>query len=185
MTTKQYDSLIKNYIDKRDFVKIKRTVTDGEADVSGFILQQSKDFLLIQIENEFYLNGYAIIQKDHFDSIRNNKYDKTMKKILRGEKVFDTDYGIKSKINLKSWETIFTDLKQNDFHVIVECEDLKEPKFVIGPIKKINKKSVSILYYDPTGLLDRKPTSLNYKDITIVKFDNRYTSIFRKYLRKN
>jgi hypothetical protein len=175
--------MIKSHVDRKDFVKIKRTVTDGSADISGFILQMSKDFLLIQKEEEFYLNGYGIIRKDHFDSIRCNKYDKSFKRILKGEGIFDSDYGIKNKINLKDWQTIFKDLKKFDYHVIVECEDLKESLFVIGPIKRINKDSVGIQYYSPTGLLDKKPTTVKYKDITLVKFDDRYINVFKKYLR--
>jgi hypothetical protein len=177
--------MIKRHVDKKDFVKIKRTVTEGSADISGFILQMSKDFLLIQKELEFYLNGYAIVRKDHFDSIRCNKFDKAYKGILKGEGIFDSDYGIKKKIRIKNWRTIFEDLMKLDCHVIIECEDLKDPIFVIGPIKKINKDSVNIQYYDPTGLLDKKPTTIKYKDITIVKFDERYINVFKKYLRTN
>ncbi len=185
MTIKQYDDMIKGHVDKKDFVKIKRTVTEGSADISGFILQMSKDFLLIQKEEEFYLNGYAIIRKDHFDAIRCNKNDKAFKRILKAEGIIDSDYGIKKKIRLKDWRTIFEDLMRHDYHVIVECEDLKESLFVIGPIKKINKDSVNIQYYDPTGLLDKKPTTVKYKDITLVKFDDRYINVFKKYLRTN
>ena len=183
MTVKEYDDMLQKYIDRRDFVKIKRTVTDGEADISGFLLNMTKDFLLIQKEEEFYLNGYGIIRKDHFDAIRNNKNDRALKRILKSEGILDADYGIDKKINLKNWETIFGDLKKFDYHVIVECEDLEESVFVIGPIKRVNKDSVSIQYYDPTGLLDKKLTTVKYKDVTLVKFDNRYINVYRKYLR--
>lgn len=77
MATKQYDDRIRNHIEKKDLVKIERTFTEGESNISGFILQSSKDFLLIQCEEEFYLNGYVIIRKDQFDNIRCNKFDRT------------------------------------------------------------------------------------------------------------
>jgi len=182
---KEYDEMLQKHIDKRDYVKIKRIVTDGEANISGFILKISKDFLLIQKEEEFFLNGYGIIRKDHFDSLRYGKTDRAFKKILKSEGILDKDYGISNDMNLKSWMTIFTDLKKFDYHVIVECEDLKDPLFVIGPIRRVNKDSVSIQYYDPTGLLDKKVTTMKYKDVTLVKFDDRYINVFRKYLRKN
>ena len=83
-------------------------------------------------------------------------------------------------MNIENWRTIFTDLKKNDFHVIVECENLNNPTFTIGPIVKINKKSVEIMYYDATGFLDDKPTKLKFKDITLAKFGTRYLKIFRK-----
>jgi hypothetical protein len=185
MTVKQYDHMIKAHVEKRDYVKIKRTVTEGSADISGFILQMSKDFLLIQKEEEFFLNGYGIIKKDHFDAIRCNKFDRAFKRMLKAEGIFDSDYGIKNKLRLKDWKTIFEDLMRHDYHVIVECEDLGDPLFVIGPIKKVNNDSVNIQYYDPTGLLDKKPTRVKYRDITLVKFDDRYINVFKKYLRTN
>jgi hypothetical protein len=182
---KKYDEMLQRHINKKDFVKISRTVTDGDADISGFILQMTKEFLLIQMEEEFYLNGYGIIRKDHFDSLRCNKFDKTLKRILKVEGIIESHFGIDKNINLRNWKTIFKDIKELYQHVIIECEDLEESLFVIGPIKRVNKESVSIQYYDPTGLLDKKVTTVKYKDITLVKFDNRYINVFKKYLRKN
>jgi hypothetical protein len=184
-TIKQFDDMIKTHVNRKDFVQIKRTVTEGEANISGFILRMSKDFLLIQKEEEFFLNGYGIIRKDHFDAIRCNRFDKAFKRILKAEGIFDAEYGIKNKIRLKNWQSIFEDLMSHGYHVIVECEDLKDPLFVIGPIKRVNKSSVNIQYYDATGLLDREPTRVKYEDITLVKFDDRYINVFRKYLRKS
>jgi hypothetical protein len=183
--TKEYDEMLQKHIDKKDFVKVYRTVTDGEANISGFLLQMTKDFLLIQKEEEFSLNGYGIFRKDHFDSLRCNKFDKTLKRILKAEGILDSDFGIDKKINLRNWNAIFKDLKEFYQHVIVECEDLEDSLFVIGPIRRVNKDSVSIQYYDPTGLLDKKVTTVKYKDITLVKFDDRYINVFKKYLRKN
>lgn len=175
--------MLQKYIDRKEYVTIKRTVTEGEANISGFLLKMSKDFLLMQKQEEFNLNGYGIIRMDHFDALRSNNVDKTFKKILRAEGIMAADYGIKNEIDLKSWQTIFHDLKKLDYHVIVECEDLEEPLFLIGPIKRVNKSAVGIQYYDATGQLDAELTMVKYDDITLVKFDDRYINIFRKYLR--
>jgi len=182
---KEYDNVLQKHIDKKDFVKINRTFKDREENISGFIYLLSKDFLLLQVDNEFMLDGYAIIPKHKFDSIRCNKYDKTFKKIYKDEGLLSTQYGFDKSISLKSWQDLFSDLKSLDFHVIIECEDKDEPDFIIGPIKRIYKDKVSIQYYDPTGKLDDKPTTVKYNEITIVKFDDRYTTIFRKYLKQS
>jgi hypothetical protein len=181
-TIKQYDKLIQGYIDNKDLVKIFRTVTDGEANIHGFIIAMSKTFLLIQKEEEFYLNGYAIIRKDHFDALRSNNYEKTFKKILSQEGMLK-EYGLSKKISITSWASIFKALKKLDFHVIVECEDLEVPQFLIGPLTKVHREFVSIKNYDPTGRLDKRSTKVKYNDITIVKFDDRYLNVFRKYLK--
>ncbi len=178
-----YDAFLQSHIDKRDFVKIYRKFNEREENISGFLLAISKDFLLLQVDNEFSLNGYAIIRKDQFDSLRCNKYDKTQKKIYIAEGLLENGYGIDKSISLESWQDIFKTLKLLDYHVIIECEDKEEPWFDIGPIKRVNKESVSIQYYDPTGQLESKLTSRKYSDITLVKFDDNYSKTFRKYLK--
>jgi len=181
---KKFNKRLRKGIKKKDFIKFYRTGTAGDANINGFVLQMSKDFLLIQHEEEFRLNGYSIIRRDRFDSIRISKTEKLHKKILDKEGILKSDYGLNTKINLKSFETIFKDLKQKDYFSIVECEDLKKPSFNIGEISKFSNKSVGIRYFSPKGIIDKKPTKIKYKEITLVKFDDRYTNMYRKYLKE-
>ena len=178
---KQYHEMLQKYIDNKEFVKIFRTICDKEEDLSGFILKMTKDFLLIQLDREFMLDGYAIIRLDGFDSIRCNKYDKTQRKIFKSEGILDM-VGISNDINLISWETIIKDLKKQDYHIIIENIKKDYLDFFIGPIKKISKKSVSIHNYDPAGKLYKKPTNVKLETIKNVKFGDRYSTIFRKYI---
>ena len=181
---RKFDEKLKKHIKRKDLIKIYRTGTEGEANISGFILQMSRKFLLIQNEEEFHLNGYSIILKERFESIRLSKTEKYQRKILEKEGIIKSNYGLKNKIDLKSWETIFKDLEKRDYFAIAECEDLKEPSFTIGEIKKIGKQSVGIRYFSPRGVIDKKPTKVKYKEITLVKFDDRYTNMYRKYLEE-
>jgi len=68
--------------------------------------------------------------------------------------------------------------------VIVECENLEEPTFTIGEISEILDTSAGIKYFSPTGIIDKKPTEIKYDEITIVKFGNRYTELYSKYLHE-
>jgi len=180
---KAYDIILQSHIDKKDFINIKRTLHAEEDRISGFILSMSKDFLLIQVDNELSFNGYAIIRKDQFDSLRCNKYDKTLRKIYKAEGLLKSGYGIDKNISLKSWQSIFSDLKKSDYHVIIECQDREEATFDIGPIKKALKGSVSIQHYDATGQLENKLTPIKYPDITTVQFGDNYSMTYRKYLK--
>lgn len=179
-----YNKLLRKYQTKRDFLKINRTVKEGEANIFGIILEFSDDFLQLAENDEFKFNGEIIIRMDHFDSIRCNKFDKTYKRILKKENQLSKRNPKRTKIDLSNWKTIFTDLKEADIHVIIECEDLKKPTFEIGPIEKINNKSVQLRNYDATGRLDKKPTRIKFKNITFVKFNEEYSTTFRKYLKQ-
>lgn len=164
-------------------VKVYRKFKKQEENLEGVLIDFNPKFILIQELNQFDLDGFALFSRDDFDSIRYNKFDKAITKILKGEGVYKAQYGIPYKIYLKNWKTIFESLKQQDIHAIVECDRMKTPSFTIGPVVKVSKKSVWILYYNATGKLDKKPTKIPFKDITTLRFGDRYSTTFRKYLR--
>lgn len=178
----QFDKMLKKFITKKDYVQIYRMVQEGAANISGFLLEVSDDFLLVQNEEEFRLEGYSIIRKDHFDAIRCSKSEKKIKQILKAEGIIDKKYGISKAVPLASWASIFQHLKEEDHHVIVECEDLEKPTFNIGAIIDISKKAVQIKHFTAEGIIKKKPKKIAFKNITLVRFDDRYINLYRKYL---
>lgn len=180
---RKYNTYLQKLIKKEAVVKIEMSFFGDNEDQTCIILDMSEDFLLLQIVNDFSLDGYAIITKYDFESIRCNKYDKTQKKILRTEGGLNGKYGIKSPINIESWTTILRDLQNQDFHVIIRNVRKKSLEFNIGPIIKTTRKKVKIKNYDPTGRFDDKLTSISLNDIRIIQFGDRYSTIFRKYLK--
>lgn len=180
---KEYNKLLRKFQAKREFVKLNRTVTEGEANIFGIILDFSDDYMHLAENEEFKFNGEVIIRMDHYDSIRFNKFDKANQRILKSEGHLSKTKPERTDVDLSSWTSIFKDLKKKDIHVIVECEDLKMPTFTIGPIISIKNKSLEVRNYDGTGKLEKKPTKIKFKDITLVKFNDEYSTVFRKYLK--
>jgi hypothetical protein len=179
-----YDKMLNKYLKKRDCVKIYREVRDGSDEIYGVISGITDSFLQIAESHEFKFNGEVIIRQDQYESIRCSKFEKTIKKILVAENEISDDKPIVTQLDLKSWDSIFTELKKQDIHVIVECEDLKDSTFAIGEIVSVGKKSVAVHNYDASGKLDKKPTLVKFKDITIVRFNDAYSMTFRKYLKQ-
>src|SRR6187402_2531990 len=103
---KKYNLMLQNYINKKSFVKIFRTVCGKEENLSGFILEMSKNFLFLQLDNEFVLDGYAVIRLDDFDSIRHSSYERTQRKIFAGEGILAEEYGFEQPLPLTSWSDI-------------------------------------------------------------------------------
>jgi len=179
---KQHQKMLKKYMEKQSPVKIYRTILGENQNLFGFILDMSSDFLLLHLIDDFAFDGYAIIRKFNYDSIRHNKYDKTTKMILQGEGVFE-QLGIEQKINLESWKEALLDLKRYDYHVIVESQKKKSVGFHIGPIINVGQKKVEIHYYDPTGKFDEKTSKIKLDQMTSIMFGDNYSTIFRKYLK--
>jgi hypothetical protein len=180
---KQFDNFLQKRLDKKDFVKIKMSFFGEEENLSGFILDQSTHFLLLQTVIDFRFDGYAIISKYDFESIRCNRVDKTQKKILDAEGALEQHYGINTHIILDDWNTVLNDLMAKDFHVIIENVRKDYLEFNIGSIEKISSNKIKINNYDATGKLNKKPVSIKINDIRIVKFGDTYSTIFRKYLK--
>ena len=180
---KNYNLMLQKYIDKKAFIKFYRTVCGKEENLSGFILGMSKSFLFIQLDYDFLLDGYAIIRLDDFDSLRHSSYERTQRKILNAEGILATSYGFDKPVPLTSWTDIFKTLKSYNLHVIIENINKDYLDFWIGEIKTVTDKSVSIHNYNPDGELDDKPKNIKFDTISIVKFGDRYSTVFRKYLK--
>jgi len=179
---KMFDEILSKHILKKDFVKVIRTVKGEDKSIYGFIVAYSRDFILIHSSDEFLLNGYNILRKDQFDSVRCNVHDRSQRRIMKAEGILE-QVGAGVDINLQSWKNIFQSIKKLGFNVIIECEDLEEPLFEIGPIKKSLKTQVHIQYHDPSGILEQADTAVNYDSITLVTFGDRYSVTFKKYLK--
>jgi hypothetical protein len=180
---KDYNLMLQKYIAKKAFVKIFRTVCDKEENLSGFILAMSKQFLLLQLDYDFMLDGYAIIRLDGFDSILHSSYERTQSKIFKAEGILATSYGFDKTLPLTSWTDILKTLKSYDLHVIVENINKDYLDFWIGEIKSVTDKSISIHNYNPDGHLDDKPKNIKLDTISVIKFGDRYSTVFRKYLK--
>lgn len=146
----------------------------------------SNSHLLIQPDEDFMLDGFFIVENKSINNIICNSWDKTKKKIIKSEGLLNLSYDT-TDINLTNWVAIFKSIKKLDFHVIVESEENGRDyiNFFIGPIKSINNNSVSIHSYDPNGKFEAKATTIIFDNIKSLKFADRYSTTFRKYLRKS
>jgi len=180
---KEYDQMLKRYQKDREYIKLYRNVTEGAADIYGVITNMSKDFMQLVQVKDFSVDGEVITRQDHYDYIRCNKNDRTTRKILISEKRLPEKKAIHTKVDLSSYSSIFKDLKKRDIHVVIECEDLKNPTFTIGAIREVSKKSLLVDNYNAKGILDKKPTKVKYEDITLIGFGDNYSTTFRKHLR--
>src|ERR1700753_1653127 len=117
---KKYNLMLQKYIKNKSFVNIFRTVCGGEENLSGFILEMSDEFLFLQLDDEFSLDGYAIIRLDDFDSIRHSSYERTQRKILNSEGLLTNGYGFQKELPLTGWVDLLRAIKKYDLHVVIE-----------------------------------------------------------------
>jgi len=158
------------------FRKIYREGLEQNA-LYGLILNESKDFLLIAREFDFYLDGYQIIRKSDITSSITNKSNKYVYKILKSEGK------LKSlqipEISLNTWQSIFKSLGKGEF---ISVEDEEVGEFAIGPIIRVNKQSVVLRYFDGAGIWGNEE-KISYENITSLQFKTNYINYHAKYIQ--
>jgi hypothetical protein len=176
---------IKKHFETKAYSKIirawgKTELTDFTA---GYIVGYSDDFIILQETDDFRLLGYLIIPIKQIKKVRHNKWDKYYNKIMESEGKTN-EVSLRYPVDLKNWKSIFDSIQGHNLKVIANCELSDEHSFTIGPIIRAKKKSVEIQGFDPAGFVDEETTTIQYKEITKVAFDDRYANVFGKYLRK-
>jgi hypothetical protein len=174
---------IKHHFENKKYAKITRSVGKGVKEInSGYIVDYSDDFILLQEAGDFIIEGYVVFPVSQIKKIRFIKWDKYFHKIIIAEKEIEK-VGVKYKIDLCDWPSIFKSIQNHQLNVIIKCEEPGNESFDIGPITNVTDKLVNIHNFDPSGLLDEEPTPITFENVSVVEFDDRYINIFSKYLR--
>lgn len=167
---------------EKRFTRLTRKMGTSEEISRGFILNSSKDFILLQETDDFTIRGYQIIPIKTIKHVRYNKSDKTYERILKDEGLLE-QVKLKYKIDLTSWKTLSEDIKQTGLTIISECEHPDHNYFCIGELKRVNKNSISIRYFNAEGKLDKENTKHKFEEITKLSFDDHYANVFSKYVK--
>lgn len=176
---------IENHYTQKKYCRITRGYpTDFKSFLHGYIVDFSKDFILIFETDDFIFQGYTIIPTDSILDIRHNKNDQYIEKIHKGEELDKKVKKPNFNTNLDSFKTLFKDLSTQKNSIIIECERFAHEYFCIGFIKRVNQKSVSVQYYNAQGFLDTENTINKYSEITRITFGDSYSLTFQKYLRE-
>ena len=176
------EELEKHYAEKL-YVRLTRKKGGFEGISTGFVVDKSDEFILLQESDEFRILGYQIIPIRTIKHVRYNKNDKTYGRILKDEMLLER-VRIKHKVDLTNWTSITKDIKKTGLTIISECEHPKLRYFCIGHLQRINKKSISIRYFNAQGILDKENTKHKFEDITKLSFDDHYANVFSKYVKE-
>lgn len=174
--------LLEKNQNEKIYTRLTRKIKYLEKISTGFILDISEKFILLQETDEFRILGYQIIPIKTVSHVRYNGNDKTYERILKEEGLLE-QVKLKYKVDISNWSSIAEDLQKIEVCVISECEHPKIQSFCIGRIKKVNKKSISIHYFNAQGILDEKYTKNKFKNITKLSFDDHYANVFSKYVK--
>ena len=145
-----------------------------------FPFKASEKLFFAAKEDDFIINGFSIRR---FKDIKKIEFkDDKCVEILKAEKVLD---GVVAPyIDITDWHSAFLSLQTLEKNIIIEHESLNDDEweFWIGKIEKVYRTKVLFRHFDADGIWQDEPFEIPFSIITSVSFDNRYVSMFSKYV---
>lgn len=97
---------IKFHHDNKKFARIIRQVSEDLTEVSReYIVDHSKDFIILQETDDFKVFGYFILPTSQIREVRFNSHDKFYDKIINRENEINKVL-LPHKVDLTNWQTI-------------------------------------------------------------------------------
>jgi hypothetical protein len=173
---------LKKFRQEKKFVSISRESIDSNS-ILGFILEVSKELLLIQFVYDFNLDSLMVLPISDISEVESNSGNRLQKQMLVEENIFQKiDYG--TRYHLDSWKSILSQFKEQFKFVILENEKLNKPVFLIGEMKSLFERSVAVRYFSVTGRWDEKPTKISYSEITSCQVNSNYLKMYQRYFAR-
>jgi len=170
-------------INVESFFKQQRLVDiefiDLDDEISGFIVEYNRDFVLVQIYEDFQLDGYSVLPRKSIKKLTSSDT------LLFGEKVL-SDNSIQmstpQSISIESYPLLFSSFI-NDNEVILIDSNKNDDYFIVGRVLEVNKEQLIVSYIDSASNLNYEPLTINYDDLDKVTFRSHYAKVYDKYTK--
>jgi hypothetical protein len=87
-------------------------------------------------------------------------------------------------LDLSGWGAVISQLAKEHALMILECEDRKRKKFVIGRVLKTTPREVHIHHFSGTANWAQQPTRLKFSDITSCQVDTNYLNVYQRHFER-
>jgi hypothetical protein len=125
-----------------------------------------------------------ILRVSDISDIRCSKADEFQLGLLKDEKLYDTiDFNV--SYDMTDWKAAISSLARDFEYFILENEKGDETVFLIGKIDKMTSRSVHLNYFSGAGNWNKKPSVIEYRDITACQVDTNYINVYKRYFERN
>jgi hypothetical protein len=145
-------------------------------------LEIGSQLVLGECISDFRYDGFKIFNLEDVTDVLDNPDVEFRNAIMRIEKIERQSQKSISP-NLDGWENLFKDIKLSGVVVAVECESVEyEEEYYIGKVLDVNEDSIQMQTFNTVAEWISEAETILYKDITSVSFENRYITVYSKYL---
>ena len=163
---------------RRGYLRVEREAVAARR-MYGFVLAASDELMLMQEIYDFTPDGYAIVRLRDVTAIRDGESERFDERVLEGEGVRVAPP--QSAIDVASWRTVFASLAGGEWPlVLVESES--DGDVWVGRVLGAGDTAAWFHYVSPVGVWDAEPEEIDYDDVTLVRFGDRYTTVLARYV---
>lgn len=164
-------------IDRGDNVVLARD-SPANPTWSGFPLALDGDLLLVRTVRDFDFDGFAVMLVRDVVEVRSGDAERFYREVLRAEA--RPGGTVRPEVPLHSLRAAIDAVRARHRFAIVECERL--PAFYLGELvadEDVDSAAMHFIHVD--GTRESAVTRIPLDDVTLVRFDERYVSLFGRH----
>ncbi|MCE3603904.1 hypothetical protein LXA47_09845 [Massilia sp. P8910] len=167
---------------QRNLVSISRSGIDAHS-MEAFVLGVSEELVLLQYVYDFHLDGLMILRIADLTVVECSETCKFQRELLVQDGLLE-QVPFDSLFDLRNWHTVLTQLANAYPLMILECEKLEEPDFVIGRVDQVTPEEIDFDYFSGTGRWGESLTTLALADITSCQVETSYIKAYQRYFER-
>ena len=170
-------------LEKHWCMRFKTIHPDGDS-FDGVVTHNRRRFIALGQEIDFQFDGMVVLPKGVIKGYRDDKYEQCCNRIIRTN-------GSLKRFKPPPWiekcDTIREVVAQIQMRKIWPCVEIlirkgKDTALYLGPIVELRDIGFVLKCYDAAGVWE-KPYELEFNEIFMLKFGDRYSNHFNRYMR--
>jgi hypothetical protein len=161
----------------RHEVRVARDILDAGA-IYGVPLDVSAELVLLATVKDWGIDGYALLRIGDVSEVRSDETERFSERVLAAEGELVRLVPPSPSVPVSSWAAAFEALRASGRFALVHEEQYEGEPMCVGPIVGLTDTGVLVHYVDTVGVWDPEPSEICIADITLVQFDDRYSTVF-------
>lgn len=179
---KDLSKLLAQHLAQRDLVTFRRDDID-DAGIQGYVLALSPTLVVLQYVQDFHLDGLMVLRRADITDVNGSRTDRLQREMLAKE-------GLEQRVpfgkafDLADWRAIIGQLSREYPLMILECEVLDDPDFVIGRVHALHADQVDFEYFSGAANWAPESAEIDLADVTCCQVDSNYINFYRRHFER-
>src|ERR1700749_2712454 len=162
-------AVLEEHRQRRDLVSLRRDRIDDHG-IQGYVLGVSDELVALQYVDDLRLDGLRILRVRDVTGVACTSVDRFQRELLAREGL-EKAVPFGRTFALRDWRPLVSQLAREFPLMILECEAVDAPDFVIGKARSITDTSVEFDWFSGVASWEATPAKLALVDLTSCQVD--------------